>query len=44
MGDRDVVGEVYAGSYRRLVVQLYAVTGDLQEAQEVVQETAEPSP
>jgi RNA polymerase sigma-70 factor (ECF subfamily) len=38
VGDRDVVGEVYAGSYRRLVVQLYAVTGDLQEAQEVVQE------
>jgi RNA polymerase sigma-70 factor (sigma-E family) len=33
-----VVGEVYAGSFRRLVVQLYAVTGDLSEAQEVVQE------
>lgn len=32
------VGEVYAGSYRRLVVQLYAVTGDLGEAQEAVQE------
>jgi RNA polymerase sigma-70 factor (ECF subfamily) len=35
---RDVVGEVYAGSFQRLVVQLYAVTGDLGEAQEVVQE------
>lgn len=38
MGHRDMVGEVYAGSFRRLVVQLYAVTGDLCEAQEVVQE------
>jgi RNA polymerase sigma-70 factor (sigma-E family) len=38
VGYRDVVGEVYAGSFRRLVVQLYAVTGDLCEAQEVVQE------
>ena len=35
---RDAVAEVYAGSFRRLVVQLYAVTGDLSEAQEVVQE------
>jgi RNA polymerase sigma-70 factor (sigma-E family) len=34
----DAVGELYAGSYRRLVVQLYAVTGDLGEAQEAVQE------
>lgn len=34
----DIVGALYAGSYRRLVVQLYAVTGDLGEAQEVVQE------
>ncbi|WBB99779.1 MULTISPECIES: SigE family RNA polymerase sigma factor [unclassified Solwaraspora] len=34
----DVIGQVYAGSYRRLVVQLYAVTGDLGEAQETVQE------
>lgn len=34
----DPVGELYAGSYRRLVVQLYAVTGDLGEAQEAVQE------
>lgn len=32
------LAEIYAGAYRRLVVQLYAVTGDLGEAQEVVQE------
>lgn len=36
--DDDAVGEVYAAGYRRLVVQLYAVTGDLAEAQEAVQE------
>jgi RNA polymerase sigma-70 factor (sigma-E family) len=34
----NVVGEVYAGCFRRLVVQVYAVTGDLSEAQEAVQE------
>lgn len=34
----DVVGEVYARCFRRLVVHLYAVTGDLSEAQEAVQE------
>jgi RNA polymerase sigma-70 factor (ECF subfamily) len=34
----DAVAEVYAGSFRRLVVQLYAVTGDLGEAQDAVQE------
>ncbi|MBB5110611.1 sigma-70 family RNA polymerase sigma factor [Micromonospora echinospora] len=38
MPDGDVIAEVYAGSFRRLVVQLYAVTGDLSEAQEAVQE------
>ncbi len=38
MGDGDAVAEVYAGSFRRLVVQLYAVTGDLGEAQDAVQE------
>ena len=37
-GDEDVVGQVYAACFRRLVVQLYAVTGDLAEAQESVQE------
>jgi RNA polymerase sigma-70 factor (ECF subfamily) len=34
----DAVAEVYAGCFRRLVVQLYAVTGDLAEAQDAVQE------
>jgi RNA polymerase sigma-70 factor (ECF subfamily) len=38
MDPPDAVGDLYAGSYRRLVVQLYAVTGDLGEAQEAVQE------
>lgn len=36
--DGDLIAELYAGSFRRLVVQLYAVTGDLSEAQEAVQE------
>ncbi len=39
MTDGDVISELYAGSFRRLVVQLYAVTGDLNEAQEAVQES-----
>ncbi|MGN9775185.1 RNA polymerase sigma factor [Micromonospora sp. H33] len=38
MSDDDVIGDIYAGCFRRLVVQLYAVTGDLGEAQEAVQE------
>ena len=38
MDPPDVVAELYASGYRRLVVQLYAVTGDLGEAQEAVQE------
>ncbi|WBB73784.1 sigma-70 family RNA polymerase sigma factor [Micromonospora sp. WMMD1128] len=38
MSDDDLIAELYAGSFRRLVVQLYAVTGDLHEAQEAVQE------
>ncbi|MGI5211614.1 RNA polymerase sigma factor [Plantactinospora sp. CA-290183] len=38
MRDRNAVADVYAASFRRLIVQLYAVTGDLSEAQEVVQE------
>lgn len=32
------LGELYAGCYRRLVTSLYAVTGDLTDAEEVVQE------
>lgn len=38
MSDVEMIGEVYAACFRRLVVQLYAVTGDLSEAQEAVQE------
>jgi RNA polymerase sigma factor (sigma-70 family) len=34
----DLVADVYGGCYTRLTVQLYAVTGDLSEAQEAVQE------
>ena len=33
-----LLAEVFHGSYRRLVVQLYGVTGDLGEAEDVVQE------
>jgi RNA polymerase sigma-70 factor (sigma-E family) len=33
-----VIHDLYAGSYRRLVLQLYPLTGDLGEAQDVVQE------
>lgn len=38
MAEGRAVAELYAGCFRRLVVQLYAVTGDLAEAQDVVQE------
>jgi RNA polymerase sigma-70 factor (ECF subfamily) len=38
VSQREVLRELYAGSYRRLVLQLYPVTGDLGEAQDVVQE------
>lgn len=38
MSDDDQIRDIYAGCFRRLVVQLYAVTGDLGEAQEAVQE------
>jgi len=34
----DQIRELYAGSYRRLVLQLYGATGDLNEAQDAVQE------
>jgi len=34
----DVLREVFEGSYRRLVVQLYAVTGDSAEAEDLVQD------
>lgn len=38
VSDGDLISELYAGCFRRLVVQLYAVTGDMNEAQEAVQE------
>lgn len=38
MSDTDVVRAVFEASYRRLVGQLYAVCGDLTEAEEVVAE------
>ncbi|SCE82433.1 RNA polymerase sigma-70 factor, ECF subfamily [Micromonospora chokoriensis] len=38
VSDRDVISELYGSCFRRLVVQLYAMTGDLNEAQEAVQE------
>ncbi|MBM0232608.1 sigma-70 family RNA polymerase sigma factor [Micromonospora sp. STR1_7] len=38
MSDDDLISGLYASCFRRLVVQLYAVTGDLNEAQEAVQE------
>ena len=34
----ELVGEVFQASYRRLVTQLYAVTGDRVEAEDAVQE------
>ena len=36
--DRHVLRDVFDASYRRLVVQLYGVTGDLDEAEDLVQE------
>jgi RNA polymerase sigma-70 factor (sigma-E family) len=36
--NEGVIHDLYAGSYRRLVLQLYPLTGDLGEAQDVVQE------
>ncbi|MEW2430037.1 sigma-70 family RNA polymerase sigma factor [Micromonospora sp. NPDC047644] len=38
MSDSDVISELYGSCFQRLVVQLYAMTGDLNEAQEAVQE------
>jgi len=36
--DRVSLADVFQGSYRRLVVQLYGVVGDLSEAEDLVQE------
>ena len=38
MSAEDYVREVYDASYLRLVVQLYALTGDLADAEDAVQE------
>lgn len=38
MSQEAAIHDLYAGSYRRLVLQLYPLTGDLGEAQDVVQE------
>jgi RNA polymerase sigma-70 factor (ECF subfamily) len=38
LSHRDLIHDLYRASYQRLVLQLYPVTGDLGEAQEVVQE------
>ena len=38
MSDALDLDELYAASYRRLVVQLYALCGDVVEAEDVVQE------
>jgi RNA polymerase sigma-70 factor (ECF subfamily) len=39
--DEREFDELYDGSFRRLVTQLYALTGDVQEAQDCVQEAFE---
>ena len=38
MAAASSIDDLYATSYRKLVAQLYAVTGDRQEAEDVVQE------
>lgn len=38
MKDEQLLREVYEGSYRRLVTGLYAISGDLTVAEDVVQE------
>ena len=38
MADGDMVRELYEGCYRRLVGQLFAICGDLGEAEDAVQE------
>ena len=38
MVDGDVLDELYNASYRRLVVQMYALCGDLSDAEDAVQE------
>lgn len=38
MGDRSRLDELYDASYRRLVVQMFALCGDLADAEDAVQE------
>ncbi len=38
MGDQAHIREIYEASYRRLVTQMYGITGDRQEAEDSVQE------
>lgn len=38
MADQAYIREIYEGSYRRLVTQMYGITGDRQEAEDAVQE------
>jgi RNA polymerase sigma-70 factor (ECF subfamily) len=38
MADGDTVRELYEGCYRRLVGQLFAICGNLGEAEDAVQE------
>jgi RNA polymerase sigma factor (sigma-70 family) len=38
MGEGPALDELYSASYRRLVVQLYALCGDLADAEDAVQE------
>ena len=38
MGGKPELDELYDASYRRLVVQMYAICGDLAEAEDAVQE------
>jgi RNA polymerase sigma-70 factor (ECF subfamily) len=38
MVDRPGLDDLYSASYRRLVVQLYAICGDLSDAEDAVQE------
>jgi RNA polymerase sigma-70 factor, ECF subfamily len=38
MVERPALDELYSASYRRLVVQLYAICGDLSDAEDAVQE------
>jgi RNA polymerase sigma-70 factor (ECF subfamily) len=38
MGDRTALDQLYDASYRRLVVQMFAICGDLSDAEDAVQE------